>query len=277
MLTLTVNLTAAARSESINGRPYLVAPMTLIVPGVLNGSRGPLLYPPEEIERSVAAWNGVPLVLGHPRNSNGVPISARSLEILNRIGLGFVQGARTENGKLMAEGWFDVIRMKEVHPAALARLQGGLPLELSTGLNTDNYRATPGSTYNGRAYHAVARNYEPDHLAILPEDKGACSLNDGCGVLNMRYEDFNQYPQQLVHNGVVYQPVGPVANDLNEELLEEPTINWREWAGWEDPKPAAQPCSNRAATENVQADPNDINAEKLEEADINWAEWAKGN
>jgi hypothetical protein len=29
----------------------------------------------------------------------------------------------------------------------------------------------------------VARNYRPDHLAVLPDQRGACSLTDGCGVM----------------------------------------------------------------------------------------------
>ena len=39
---------ASVRRESLHGRSYLVAPTTLIVPGVLNGSMGPLYYPPED-------------------------------------------------------------------------------------------------------------------------------------------------------------------------------------------------------------------------------------
>jgi hypothetical protein len=38
--------------------------------------------------------------------------------------------------------------------------------------------------FNGVKYEGIARNLRPDHLAILPDDKGACSLEDGCGVNN---------------------------------------------------------------------------------------------
>ena len=55
-------------------------------------------------------------------------------------------------------------------------------MELSTGLFTDNDE-TAGVSPKGRNYEAVARNHRPDHMAVLPDQVGACSINDGCGVL----------------------------------------------------------------------------------------------
>jgi hypothetical protein len=40
--SLTANAYGKARREVVNGRDFLVAPLTLIVPGVLHGSQGPL-------------------------------------------------------------------------------------------------------------------------------------------------------------------------------------------------------------------------------------------
>jgi hypothetical protein len=42
MFHLTANLVGRSRRETLNGREYIVAPVTLIVPGVLNGSKGAL-------------------------------------------------------------------------------------------------------------------------------------------------------------------------------------------------------------------------------------------
>lgn len=67
--------------------------------------------------------------------------------------------------------------------SVLDALHKGRPLELSTGLYTENKRMHSKQTYNGRSYDSVATNYRPDHLAILAGQKGACSRNDGCGVL----------------------------------------------------------------------------------------------
>ena len=74
--------------------------------------------------------------------------------------------------------------MRRKRPALFADLAAGRKIELSTGLFTDNEPARPGATHNGRAYGHVARAHRPDHLAILPDRRGACSVDDGCGVNN---------------------------------------------------------------------------------------------
>lgn len=173
------------RRETLNGRNYLVAPMTLIVPGVLNGSRGPLYYPPEEISRDFGSWNNTPIVINHPHNDLGMPVSARDPGVLEEFGVGYVFKARINNqGKLKAEGWFDEAKLLRMYKPIHNQLMAAKPIELSTGLFTDNELAANGSHYRGKAYTYIARNYRPDHLAILPETKGACSVSDGCGVMN---------------------------------------------------------------------------------------------
>ncbi|GAF79791.1 unnamed protein product, partial [marine sediment metagenome] len=67
MCRITANLAGRTRYALLNERQHLVAPITLIVPGVLNGSQGALYYPPEEVKNSVAAWNYMPLVVYHPK------------------------------------------------------------------------------------------------------------------------------------------------------------------------------------------------------------------
>lgn len=181
MQFITANLSGKTRREYLHGREYLVAPLSMIVPGVLNGSKGAMYYPPEELARDPMAWNGMPMVVNHPMR-DGSPISARDPEVLQNSGIGFVYRTK-HDGVLGAEGWFDVQNTRRVDRRILARLEGGNPIEISTGLYTDNYPAPPGATHNGRAYSLIARNYRPDHLAILPDKVGACSVADGCGVL----------------------------------------------------------------------------------------------
>jgi hypothetical protein len=54
-------------------------------------------------------------------------------------------------------------------------------MELSTGLYVDA-ELTPGD-WKGEEYVAIARNLRSDHLAILPDKIGACSVADGAGLL----------------------------------------------------------------------------------------------
>ncbi len=182
METLIANIAGRVRRETLDGRDYLVAHATLIVPGVLAGSKGPLYYPASEVARDEGAWNGFPLVLGHP-TFNGFHVSARSPKIIEKYGIGFVFNDHFAGGKRRAEAWFDVEKTRRVDGRVLDSLERGQPIELSTGLFTDNEQAPAGSHHNGKSYSFIARNYKPDHLAILPDQVGACSILDGCGVL----------------------------------------------------------------------------------------------
>ena len=182
----------APRSARIGDRDYLVAPMTLIVPGVLAGSQGALYYP----ESEVGIWNHVPLVVYHP-TKEGEHVSARDAEVLNEAGVGIVLNDRMEDGKRVAEGWFDLGAVKRWDAKSapnlrlLPKLQSGKQIELSTGLDLDAIPAPPDAVHNGVSYFATAVNYRPDHVAILPGEKGACSVDDGCGVNNreLTWED----------------------------------------------------------------------------------------
>lgn len=181
METILTNA-AAARLVRKDGRDWRVAGMTIIVPGVLAGSKGALFYPPDECRNSVPEWDAVPITCYHPTDAAGFPVSAAHP---NAKQIGHLRNTRFD-GKLRTEGWFDVEKTRAVDKAlgtnVLWSLEHGHAVELSTGLYTEN---TPSNgVHKGRSYDYVAKNYRADHLAVLPNGQvGACSLNDGCGVL----------------------------------------------------------------------------------------------
>jgi len=213
---LIANFSGTLRNETLNGKTYLVAPMSLISPGVLNGSKGPLYYPIEEVTRNVDDWNNIPLVAYHPAKQNGLAVSARDPDVLNSQGIGFVFRAKGGD-KLTAEGWFDIDAMKRIDNRILDSLEAGKPIELSTGLYTENEPAAEGATFNGKSYDFIARNYKPDHLAILPDQTGACSLQDGCGVL-VNKEDSASSPQP-VSEQVNLENISMAKKELVTELI----------------------------------------------------------
>lgn len=182
MERVTSELAANVRRENIAGRSYLVAPVSMIVPGVLNGSKGSLMYPADEVQKNPGVWNNVPITYGHPYGRNNEAVSARDPSVLDRFQLGAVFNDRFENGKRVAEGWFDEQLTKTKAPEVYAALNAGTPMEVSTGLFTDDEPAQSGATFNGQTYQFVARNYRPDHLAVLSNQRGACSNQDGCGL-----------------------------------------------------------------------------------------------
>lgn len=183
---LSANASGKVRKASLHGREYLVADATMIVPGVLPGSSGKVLYTKEEIARNPDDWNWMPIVVSHPM-VNGSYVSARDPEILNKQGIGVVMRSKAGD-KLKAELWFDVHSVKNYDHAnktdILKRLRKGELTELSTGLFSQKLAVNEGATFNGRSYDFVARNIKPDHLAILLDEPGACSIKDGCGVFN---------------------------------------------------------------------------------------------
>jgi len=168
---LAVNAGVAKR-VMYEGREYFEAPLTTIVPGVLNGSQGALHYELNEIAKAAPTWNGVPIVVYHPTHA-GRNVSAKHPGVLEKSGIGFLRDT-TCNGKLQHLGMFDVERTKIVDQRVYDALDQGKPMELSTGLFTDNVK---------EGDKLFARNHRPDHLAILPDQRGACSIEDGCGVL----------------------------------------------------------------------------------------------
>lgn len=217
LIALTLNRGAPARRVVKDGRAFLVAPLSMIVPGVLEGSKGKLYYPPSEVERNPGVWNGVPLTVGHPTDWYGNPVPARGSVVLKRFRIGHVANDRYDGRRRVADGWFDEAMTRDKAPDVYTALLAGHEMELSTGLFTDDEDA-PGVAPDGRVYDAVARNYRPDHLAILPNQTGACSIQQGCG-LNVN----------ALNPTTNCRRSRPMKRD-NPETLDIPVPNWSEYA-----------------------------------------------
>jgi len=191
---ITTNFTGVVRNDTMEGRDYLVAPMIMIVEGVHEGSNGPLYYPAEELSKTPAVWNTKPIVVYHPE-ANGEGVSACDPDILTNRKVGVIMNTvvgevevkinekKTKLAALKAEAWLEVDRMKKVDERVFEAVEKNEIMELSTGLFTDN-EDTEGE-WNGETYEAIARNYRPDHLALLPDLVGACSIEDGAGFLRL--------------------------------------------------------------------------------------------
>jgi len=185
METLVANLALnKVQKKTLAGRSYLVAPVAMIVEGVFAGNQGPILYEQSDITKSVASWNHKPITVGHPKRGDQF-VSGCLPESIEDFGVGMVLNtswnARTK--KLRAEAWFDETRLDVVPggsaiKAALAKQE---PMEVSTGLFVD--KEVFSGQYNGKEFTGKARNFRPDHLAVIVNGVGACSLKDGAGLL----------------------------------------------------------------------------------------------
>jgi hypothetical protein len=172
------------RVAELEGRPHYVVPVVMIAGNeregmVMPGSGGPILYPPNETAKTVHLWNGRPIVRDHVY-LHGIS-SANAPEAYSQQRVGTVFNARVDAGRLVAEAWIDIERAKAVDSRIIDAITNGRVLEVSTGVYID--RSMRSGSVGGRAYDGVAANYRPDHLAILPDTVGACSVKDGCGLL----------------------------------------------------------------------------------------------
>lgn len=196
------------REETLNGRKHIVVPVVMMVEGVHSGSAGAIFHMGSELARYTEAWNGIPVVIYHPENEEGMNVSANDPEVLEAYEVGRIFHTYYQNG-LRAEVWIDVEKIQKVSPQAYADILARKPLDVSVGIYSDS-EDTEGE-WNGETYVSVAVNYRPDHLALLPGETGACSWNDGCGIRANRkggsMEDSKQIFKKLNQDGFAIIPV----------------------------------------------------------------------
>lgn len=178
------------RAETHQGRAHIVVPVIMMVEGVHAGSHGPLLHLAEDLGRFTAAWNGIPVVIGHPEDEGGY-ISANSPDVIDQEKVGTIFNTHMQDGKLKAEAWLDIDKVEAMSPQAMTHIREGKPLEVSVGVFTDEESVT--GKWGDETYEAIARNHRPDHLALLPGGIGACNWEDGCGIrVNKGGEDVDE-------------------------------------------------------------------------------------
>lgn len=167
----------AARKEKRNGRDVVIVPSaTLPDDIVMNGIK----YPADEIAKSFKGLERTPAPLGHP-TINGKFVSALDPEGLN---LGYVgawnENVRRENGRVFIDKVIDVevANRTEGGKAVLEAVNAGAAIHTSTGLLCTL------EAVNGAADHKhIARNIHWDHDAILLNDTGAATPEQGVGML----------------------------------------------------------------------------------------------
>ena len=174
--------------RTLNGKEYLVAPVTAIREGVYlypraNGKGVKREYlPAEEIANTATKWEDKPLTLEHPTNENGVPGLISDADTTHTE-VGLFRDVVNNDDKLGGNVWIEVEEIGG-HGGTLRgvvrRANNGRPVDVSTGYaaSTDYERGK----YNGSRYTYVQRSPKPDHLALLPDNEGNCSVEDGCGV-----------------------------------------------------------------------------------------------
>jgi hypothetical protein len=169
----------SVRTEVKDGIPHIVVPIVALVEGVHSGNQGATFHSANEIRRSAGNWNGIPLTINHP-TIGGESISALDPTIMKEWSVGTFENTFYESGKLKGEGWINVEKIGQLSPETLIRVKQGEELEVSTGFFSKSDSGK--GVWNGEKFNSSVLDIVPDHLALLPNEEGACNFADGCGI-----------------------------------------------------------------------------------------------
>lgn len=173
----TLANTAAIRREKRNGRDVIIVPSATLPDDVVMND---ILYPAAEIAKSFKSLERTPAPLGHP-SVNGKFLSARDPEGLNQGWIGaWNENVRQEKGRVLLDKVIDVAvaNQSEGGKRVLSAIEAGDPVHTSTGLLSFLDAA------NGDVPHKfTARDIEFDHDAILLDEEGAATPEQGVGMM----------------------------------------------------------------------------------------------
>jgi len=161
------------RHEKIGDKSYFVVKGVPLVEGVLNGR----LVEKNEFGKFVKDWDGVPVVLRHPKKNGGsARVASPDVPVIGRF-----YNASLDGTRLVGEFWFDEEKLSgDEEQALIEKIKANHPIEISTGYYAESLPKV--GKWNEKDYGLVDTNLHPDHIAVLPDELGACSIADGCGL-----------------------------------------------------------------------------------------------
>lgn len=172
----TVN-TKAIRSEKRNGRDVLIVPSATLPDNVvMNG----ILYPADEIAKSYKGLERTPAPLGHP-TINGKFVSASDPEGINLGWFGaWNENVRQEGGRVLLDKVIDV----EIANESARGRRVLSAIEKGEAVHTSNALLCELEAANGDVdYKFIARNMVWDHDAVLLDEEGAATPEQGVGMM----------------------------------------------------------------------------------------------
>jgi len=177
------------KRENRRGVEHVIIPSFTLPPDiVMNGG----LYPATEVEKSFKSLNRTPVTIGHPE-LDGMYVSANDPE----IDFDYRFGAFNENATQMGDGRVSVDKVINVQKAMMSEKGKRLldrvneletsesprPMHTSVGVFVDAEELEkPITNGDGKEYGWIARNMIFDHDAILLDEIGAATPEQGTGI-----------------------------------------------------------------------------------------------
>lgn len=205
-LNATVN-SKAIRKETHNGKDHYVVPSyTLPSDVVMNG----IMYPAKEIDANFHKLEGTLAPLGHPM-VNGDFVSAFSAEGINVGHIGaWNRNVKKVGHRVYSEKWIDIEYASRSTDGQrlLDRIDGltkgeGEPIHTSVAVYLEEIPALN----EDAGYRSIAKIHEFDHDAILLDQPGAATPEQGVGLMvNVNVDQACMAP--TVNRGVLADSYG---------------------------------------------------------------------
>lgn len=188
MIKKRVHILSAVNAANVSktGNTYTIKDVVGALDDIVMNGR---LYPADQLAAGVASLEGKPAPAGHPKSAEGKFISALNGEALASAWIGsYVRNARHEGGRTMvdvvvneaqAKAHPDGAKLVERLDAAIAGTNSD-PIHVSTGLMMQPITANGES--RGKKYSSIVTNIQYDHLAILLNERGAATPDEGVGM-----------------------------------------------------------------------------------------------
>jgi len=188
MIKKRVHILSAVNAANVSkdGNTYTIRDVVGAVDDIVMNGR---LYPADQLAAGVSSLEGKPAPAGHPKDNKGKLISALNGEALASAWIGsYVRNARHEGGRTMvdvvvneaqAKAHPDGAKLVERLDAAIAGTNSD-PIHVSTGLMMQPITANGES--RGKRYSSIVTNIQYDHLAILLNERGAATPDEGVGM-----------------------------------------------------------------------------------------------
>lgn len=181
-----VNSASNITTETIDSKPHIVVRgITPVVDDIVMNRK---LYPAAEIEKAFNTLERNPMPLGHPK-VDGKHVSARDVRAVNNYHVGaWLQNVNHADGKVTGDMYVDrrYAEASEKGKRLINRLD-----EMAAGTNSDPIHISTGLLYSGIAangeskgkkYNEIATNMMFDHVAVLLDEPGAGTPDEGVGI-----------------------------------------------------------------------------------------------
>lgn len=218
-----INSASNITTETINGKPHIVVRgVTPIVDDIVMNRK---LYPAAEIEKSYKSLERNPMPFGHPK-VNGKHISARDVQAVNDYHVGaWLQNVNRDGGKVSGDMYVDrryaegsdngkrlVQRLDD-----MAAGKNVDPVHISTGLLHKEITANGES--KGKRYEKIVTNMDFDHVAVLLDQPGAGTPEEGVGIFVNAEGDEQEIETANIADSAIPDPQDPAIKQFFNQFM----------------------------------------------------------